>query len=109
MRKFRYNSEQLALTLPDKLVGAAFEKYMEIVEKYPSCANDFKRLRQRLTETFVRHKPLTRSQLWSLSQGKRSMEQFYTVVVKHGKVLKYAFINGLREQYKRALINRGAI
>jgi len=119
---YKYNNEQMALTLPAKLIGAAWQAYRSVVKSYPHSYSDYQSLKEYLSQVFKKNKPLQARNLWSLTQGKRTVNEFYSEVVSVGrsvfpsmseehrdKVLANAFIAGLKENHQRDVLMKGEL
>lgn len=112
--KYGLDNRQRALALPDKLVDFAFRMYSDIVKEQPGLASDYMLLKDELTKVFGKHK--SSKQLWSVTQGRKSIGDFYNEIVTSGKsvyadmpdqyrdrVLKDAFLQGLRPNYAKVI------
>ena len=122
MAQYNYSNEQLALALPAKLVGAAWETYKNIIKLNPRWTKDYSKMKQELLAAFRTDNPLQEKNLWSISQGRKSVNDFYADIIAAGRsvfkgmpevnrdqVIKAAFIGGLKESYQRSILKQGDI
>ena len=122
MARYNSSSEQLALALPAKLSGAAWETYKNIIKLYPECSKDFNKLKEELSTAFKIETPLQEKNLWAITQGKKSINDFYAEIVtasraifkdmpevNRNQVITSAFVGGLKESYQRAILKQGEV
>ena len=122
MARYNCTSEQLALALPVKLSGSAWETYKTIVKLHPEYTRDFDQLKIELSAAFKIETPLQEKNLWAITQGKKTVNDFYAEIVAAGRavfkdmpevnrnqVITSAFVGGLRESYQRAILKQGEV
>ena len=120
IRPYRFSSEQLALTLPDRFTGAAYAKYKRVVRANPSLMIDYVQLRAELNKLFTVHTNLQGRGLYSIQQGRRTVGEYYAELssladTAYGNVPEAyrdtfvvdIFIQGLRESIKKGLMFKG--
>ena len=122
MAPYRFDNEQLALALPGKLTGSAWQSYMKVIENNPNCAKDFKALKAELTSKFKPNNPMQERKLWDLRQGKKSLNDYFSEVATLGeslfpnmdkgekdRLLASAFTAGLKNEYQRFVLLKGRV
>ena len=120
MAQYNYSNAQLALALPAKLSGSSWETYKNIIKLHPGKAKDYQSLKKELFASFRIDTPLQERNLWTITQGKKSVNDYYAEIVAAGRavfkdmpevnrdqVITSAFIGGLKENYQRAILKQG--
>ena len=122
MAPYRFDNEQLALALPGKLTGSAWQSYMKVIESNPNCAKDFQALKAELSKKFKPDNPMQERKLWDLKQGKKSLNDYFSKVatlgeslfpnmdkVEKDRLLASAFTAGLKSEYQRFVLLKGRV
>ena len=85
MAPYRFDKEQLAMALPGKLTGPAWQSYMKVIEKNPNCAKNFPALKAELAKRLKPDNPMQERKLRDLKQGKKSLNDYFSEVATLGE------------------------
>ena len=67
---------QQAMCLPESLKGGARHDFFAMIHQKPECKDDYRKLKWESTRKFTGNKQLKGRNLWSLSQGRRSVGSY---------------------------------
>ena len=67
---------QQAMCLPELLKGGTRHDFFALIRQKPECKDDYRKLKWESTRRFTGNKPLKGRNLWSLSQGRRSVGSY---------------------------------